>query len=160
MTLNKDQIGALIFLLLSITYGYYSTHIDLLPGDEYEPFHARSLPTALAFLGGLLAFILLISSSMNKDNSQPGLSLKGLDIALTGQLLILITLFAVLLPWVGFLLSTIAFLTGGYWLLGERRPRTLFLASVPFATCIWFTLTQLLDIYLAPGQLFTMIAGS
>ncbi len=71
----------------------------------------------------------------------------------------LVVLFAVALEWLGFLVSTILFLIGGYWLLGERRIKTLLIASVPFAVFIWFSLSQLLDIYLAPGRLITMLFG-
>ena len=160
MTLNKDQVGALVFLLLSITYGYYSTQIDLLPGDEFEAFHARSLPTTLAAIGSLLSIILLIISSYKTADDSSSLNLRNLNFVLTAQLLGLITLFALLLPWIGFLPGTILFLSGGYWLLGERRLRILMLASIPFASGIWFILTQLLDIYLAPGQLFILLAGN
>jgi len=51
------------------------------------------------------------------------------------------------------------FLVGGYWVLGERRWKTLLIASVPFGLFIWFSLSQLLDIYLAPGRLITMLFG-
>jgi putative tricarboxylic transport membrane protein len=78
---------------------------------------------------------------------------------LVTQLLVLVVAFALALDWVGFFIATIFFLIGGYWLLGERRIKTLLVASVPFAGGIWFVLTQLLDIYLAPGQLFTHLFG-
>jgi len=158
MFLSKDQIGALVFLTLSLVYGYYAGQIAMLPGDEFEPFHARSLPTALAALGGLFSFLLLIGSSLNPSRREQGVRLKGYDFALVAKLLLLIVLFGIALKWIGFLLSTFLFLIGGYWLLGERRPKTLLLASLPFAVVIWFILAQLLDIYLAPGALFTMLS--
>ena len=49
------------------------------------------------------------------------------------------------------------FLFAGFWVLGERRKKILFGASLPFVLVFWFALTQLLDIYLAPGQLFALI---
>lgn len=87
------------------------------------------------------------------------LNLAGLDFMLVAKLLVLITAFAFALEWFGFLLSTIFFLVVGYWILGERRPKTLFIASVPFAVGIWFILAKLLDIYLAPGRAFTQLFG-
>ncbi len=71
----------------------------------------------------------------------------------------LILVFSFALKWVGFVLSTIIFLMGGYWLLGVRDAKTLIVASVPFAVGIWFVLAQLLDIYLAPGRLFETLLG-
>lgn len=156
MTITKDHIGGLVFLCLSVAYGYYAGDIPLLPGDEFEPFTARSLPNALAWIGGVLSLALLVTAS--KDASHK-LNLAGLDFALVARLLLLVVLFALALEWLGFLLATVVFLIGGYWLLGERRPKMLLLASVPFAVGIWFVLTQLLDIYLAKGKLFTLLLG-
>ncbi|SFF81200.1 MULTISPECIES: tripartite tricarboxylate transporter TctB family protein [Neptunomonas] len=156
MIFTKDHIGGLIFLCLSVTYGYYAGDIALLPGDEYEPFHAQTLPYALAILGGGLSLALLITAKSDLNHK---LSLRGYDFVLVAKLLVLVVLFALALEWVGFLLATVFFLVGGYWLLGERRPKMLLLASVPFAIGIWFALTQLLDVYLAPGQLYTQLFG-
>ena len=91
----------------------------------------------------------------NKDESSS--SSPSLDFALVARLLALIVLFGIALQWTGFFLATTIFLMGGYWVLGERRPKILILASLPFAGGIWFVLTQLLNIYLAPGQLMIMI---
>ncbi|MBY4678462.1 tripartite tricarboxylate transporter TctB family protein [Marinobacterium arenosum] len=159
MTISKDQLGALIFLVLSIAYGYNATLIPLLPGDEFEPINAQSLPIALATLGGIFSFLLLVGSTLSSKRSDDKLVLHGYDFALVGKLLALIVGFALALEWVGFLLATVLFLIGGYWLLGERRPKTLLIASLPFAVGIWFVLAQLLDIYLAPGRLFSALFG-
>lgn len=156
MTLCKDHIGGLVFLSLSVAYGYYATQIPLLPGDEFEPFHAQTIPNALAIFGGFLSILLLATTRASQEQT---LSLRGYDFALVFKLLLLVALFAIALDWVGFLLSTVFFLIGGYWLLGERRVKTLLIASVPFAVFLWFSLTQLLEIYLAPGKAFAMIFG-
>lgn len=156
MTLTKDHIGGLVFLGLSAAYGYYAGQIPLLPGDEFEPFHAQTVPNALATLGVLLSVALVVTADRSSENR---LSLQGYDFALVAKLLLLVVLFALALKWIGFLAATVFFLIGGYWLLGERRIKTLLVASVPFAVGIWFVLTQLLDIYLAPSQLFTQLFG-
>lgn len=156
MIFTKDHIGGLIFLCLSVAYGYYAGDIALLPGDEYEPFHAQTLPYALAVLGGVLSLALLITAKSEPNNK---LNLYGYNFALVSKLLVLVVLFGLALEWVGFLLATVFFLVGGYWLLGERRPKMLLLASIPFAVGIWFALTQLLDVYLAPGHLYTQLFG-
>lgn len=156
MTLTKDHIGGLLFLCLSVAYGYYAGQIPLLPGDEFEPFHARTVPNALALLGGLLSLVLVLTGSRSK---QDRLHLGGYDFWLVGWLLVLTVLFALALSWLGFLLSTVLFLIGGYWLLGVRSLKTLLLASVPFAVGLWLILSQLLEIYLAPGRLFSGLWG-
>ncbi|OMH32824.1 tripartite tricarboxylate transporter TctB family protein [Motiliproteus sp. MSK22-1] len=152
MILTKDHIGGLVFLGVSVVYGYHAGQIPLIPGDEFEPFNARSLPTILAWLCGLFSLALLASA---KQDSNKRLRLLGYDFELVGKLLVLMVLFGLTLDWIGFLLSSMLFLIGGYWLLGERRIKTLLLASVPFVFIFWLVLVQLLDIYLAPGRLFS-----
>ncbi len=152
MTVTKDHIGGLVFLCFSVVYGYYANQITLFPGDEYEPFHAKYLPLSLAILGILFSVCQLVTAS---KSSKDRLSLTGYDFVLVAKLLVLMVLFAISLEWLGFMVSTALFLSGGYWLLGERRPKILFLASVPFAVGFWFVLTQLLEIYLAPGRFFS-----
>ena len=44
MRLTKERFGGLLFLLLSLAYGYHATQIPGYPGDEYEPFTASTLP--------------------------------------------------------------------------------------------------------------------
>lgn len=156
MIITKDHIGGLIFLCLSVAYGYYAGQIPMLPGDEFEPFHAQTLPTALAYLGTGLSCLLLVTAERDPNER---LDLTGLDFKIVAKLLLLVVIFALGLKWIGFLLSTVIFLLGGYWLLGERNPKTLLLASLPFAVGLWFILSQLLDIYLAPGRLFTTLFG-
>ncbi len=55
----------------------------------------------------------------------------------------------------GFIISTITFLILGYLILGERRVKTLILASVPVVIIFWAIMTQLLGIYLSSGDLWS-----
>ncbi len=152
MSINRDHIGGFIFLVLSVTYGYYAQRIPMLPGDEFEPFHAQTLPIALSYLGGILGIAMLATA---KGSVGKSFDVVGLDFLLVAKLLANIVLFALALEWIGFTLATILFLMIGYWLLGEREIKTLILASVPFAVGIWVVLVKLLDIYLAPGRLLS-----
>ncbi|RXJ74397.1 hypothetical protein CS022_01950 [Veronia nyctiphanis] len=111
---------------------------------------------ALSYLGGLLGVLMVATAQKGVGNR---INVDGLDFILVAKLLALVVAFAFALEWVGFALATILFLISGYWLLGERRVKTLFIASVPFAVSIWFILAKLLDIYLAPGRLFTLLGG-
>ncbi|WP_241824980.1 tripartite tricarboxylate transporter TctB family protein [Salinivibrio sp. IB872] len=126
MTITKDHIGGLIFLSFSLAYSYYANQIALIPGDEFQPFHARTLPNFLAVLGGVLALLQLLTATKSRHSR---LSLTGYDFWLMGKLLLLMVAFSLALKWVGFLVSTALFLSGGYWLLGERRPKVILLAA-------------------------------
>ncbi len=156
MTITKDHIGGLLFLGLSVVYGYYAYDIRMFPGDQFEPFNAQTVPVALAWIGSIIAILMLATAS---KHSADRLTFVGLDLALVAKLMLLVWLFAQALQWLGFLLSTIGFLLVGYWLLGERRLKTLLLASVPFALLFWFLLAQVLAIYLAPGRIWQWLLG-
>lgn len=153
MQLSKERIGALFFLALSIAYGYYGSEIRLYPGDEFEPMTARTMPYFLAFLGACLSLVLLITGNPDKDDEH-GETAEWTPVIL---LILLTLLYGFTLDWFGFIISTILFLVGGFRILGEKRWRILLQVSVPFVLIFWFCLTQLLDIYLAPGKLFSSL---
>ncbi len=150
MQLSKERIGALFFILLSITYGYFGNEIRLFPGDELEPMNAQTMPFVLSILGIGLSFFLLITSNKpdavaeHQENEWlPVILLIGLTL-----------LYGFTLDWLGFLVSTTLFLMGGFWILGERNWKVIVKIALPFVLVFWGGLTQLLDIYLAPGRLF------
>lgn len=146
MTIAKDRIGALIFLALSIGYGLSISMIPMYPGDEYEVFTAKTLPTALAIIGTVLSLALLFAARGEQKSALPVL-----DWTIALKLVALMVSYGVILEPLGFLIATTIFLLSGYWLLGERRKLLLFFCSLPLVVFFWYVLTQLLDIYLAPG---------
>ncbi|MBA5762947.1 tripartite tricarboxylate transporter TctB family protein [Vibrio sp. 404] len=150
--LCRDRIGALIFLVVCLCYGYQTTQIPLFPGDEYEPFTARTLPTILTFIGIALALLLLISA----DNNDEAFEVRHFNWKLLAGFIVLMALYGIGLTYVGFVLATIAFLLAGFFILGERRKKVLFGASIPFVIAFYLLLTQGLDVYLEPGLLFLM----
>ncbi|GAB2661136.1 tripartite tricarboxylate transporter TctB family protein [Vibrio panuliri] len=146
----RDRIAALIFLLVCLCYGYQTSQIPLFPGDEYEPFTARTLPTILTYLGIALSLMLLISA--NKDEEQ--LNMATYNWKLLIGFLVLMAIYGVGLTYLGFVIATSGFLLVGFYLLGERRKSVLFGASIPFVVAFYLLLTKGLDIYLEPGLLF------
>jgi putative tricarboxylic transport membrane protein len=150
MNLTRERIGALFFLALSVAYGYYATEIKLFPGDEYEPMTARTLPYVLSALGIGLSLILLFTGRQGQLGGQ----LLRLNWKPVVILLGLTLLYGFSLDWFGFLISTTLFLIAGFYTLGEKRIKILLLVAVPFVFLFWFGLTQMLDIYLAPGRIF------
>lgn len=149
--LCRDRIGALIFLAVSLCYGYQTSLIPLFPGDEYEPFTARTLPYLLTFAGIGLSLILLVTARPDEQSELPS----NLNWRLLISFLVLMAAYGVGLTWLGFVLATSLFLLGGFYLLGERRKKILFGASFPFVIAFWLLLTKVLDIYLEPGNIFT-----
>jgi len=156
MNLSRTRIGGLAFLLLSLAYGYSATSIALFPGEESEPFSARTLPYFLAALGSALSLLLLLGRDEDRVEENANADL---DWRLAAGLLVLMIAYGLALEWLGFLVATTLFLIVGFWMLGERRPRILLAVSVPFTVGFWLLLTQALDIYLAPGQILNSFGG-
>ncbi|MDH3631410.1 MAG: tripartite tricarboxylate transporter TctB family protein [Gammaproteobacteria bacterium] len=150
MTLSKERIGALFFLVVSIVYGYLASEIKLYPGDELDPMTAQTLPFVLSGMGIVLSLVLIISGDHRVSDS----GIVRLNWKPVIALMLLTLFYGFSLDWLGFLISTTVFLIAGFRILGEKRIKVLLLVAVPFVFIFWFGLTQLLDIYLAPGRIF------
>jgi putative tricarboxylic transport membrane protein len=150
MTLSKERIGALFFLALSILYGYFASGIKLYPGDELDPMTAQTLPFVLSGLGIAFSLSLLISDK----GAGRGMGVGHLNWKPVIGLMLISLAYGFALDWLGFLISTTLFLIAGFRILGEKRVKILLLVAVPFVFIFWFGLTQMLDIYLAPGRIF------
>lgn len=150
--LCRDRVGAMIFLLFCLCYGYQTTQIPLFPGDEYEPFTARTLPTILTYVGIGLALMLLVTGQPDKKSG----AVMSFNWKLLIAFLVLMALYGLGLTYIGFVLATGFFLIAGFYLLGERRKSVLFGSSFPFVIAFYLLLTQGLDIYLEPGLIFTI----
>lgn len=152
MTLNRDVIAALGFLAFSIAYGWQASGIDIFPGQEYEPFTPQTFPLALSVIGGVLALAQIVKSLREPPvGAKPW---RGYDWWRVGLLLLSMIFYGATFTWLGFILSTILFLTAGYLILGERRALVVGSASVLVTLAFWAIMTKLLGIYLAPGELF------
>jgi len=150
MRISKERIGALFFLMLSILYGHLASDIRLYPGDELEAMTARTLPYVLSGLGIVFSLSLLIGGK----SAVVGPVAANLNWKPVIFLMLLSLCYGFALDWLGFLISTTLFLIAGFRILGEKRVKILLLVAVPFVFIFWFGLTQMLDIYLAPGRIF------
>jgi len=61
------------------------------------------------------------------------------------------------MKWLGFMISSILFLLGGFYVLGERRIKRMLLASIPLVILLWFVMSSLLGVYIAPGEIFYIL---
>ncbi|WP_412776253.1 tripartite tricarboxylate transporter TctB family protein [Thalassospira lucentensis] len=156
MSINRDKFGALLFLCLALIYGFYVDDIPLLFGDEDAPFNAQTLPNALAWILGLVSFIQLVMPA-NQEAGNLSAAFRGLKWGPVVQLGVLMVFYGFTIRYLGFLISTTIFLVGGFAVLGERRIKVLLGASIPVVFIFWYLLTQLMGIYLAPGDIFEML---
>ncbi|MBY7782698.1 tripartite tricarboxylate transporter TctB family protein [Vibrio fluvialis] len=150
--LCRDRVGAMIFLVLSLCYGYQTTQIPMFPGDEYEPFTARTLPTLLTYAGIAMSLLLLVVGQPDKKSG----AVMTFNWKLLIGFLVLMALYGAGLTYLGFVLATGFFLMAGFYILGERRKSILFGASFSFVIAFYLLLTKGLDVYLEPGLIFTL----
>lgn len=144
MTLNRDRIGALLFLSLSIAYLILSRDIELYPGDEFEPITARTFPMVIGAAGIVISTLTLILPTKAADR----LPLAQYDWIRVAALLGLMIAYGLTIKSAGFLISTGVFLALGYRLLGEKRWGVVLGASLPVAAAFQYILHGLLGIYI------------
>lgn len=149
MFFSKDRIGGLLLLVFCITYGLLSQQIKLLPFQANVAFHARTMPEVLAVLGVALSLIVIVFPGSDKK-----LELSGYSWGKCIFFLALMSLYGLTIRPFGFILSTSVFLMVGFWMLGERKPLPLILASVPLVVAFWVLMTQGLDVFIEPMPAF------
>ncbi|WP_432453752.1 tripartite tricarboxylate transporter TctB family protein [Agarivorans sp. QJM3NY_29] len=149
MQLSNQRIGGLVFLLLSLFYGYFSYDIQLFAGAEFEPFTPRTLPQFLAISGLVCSLALIIGGGQDLLTS-----LKHTQWQAVTKLLAVMFAYGWFVNWLGFVLATIFFLVLSFRLMGETKHKKAIMVAVIFTLVFWALLTQILDIYLEPGQLW------
>ena len=159
MKISTNVIGALIFFIFSVCYGYYAYQIPLYPGEEYDVFTSQSMPKLYALLGILVSALAIIMSVLTDSRTSDETEKSANTFDKKGwfqvaSLIALMVYYGATLEQFGFILSTISFLIFGFLILGERSKKRLFLASVPVVIVFWAIMTQLLGIYLSTGDLW------
>lgn len=156
--MNGEKVGALFFLALSIAYGLCAFQIPLIFLAQDETLNARTMPFALSITGALLSLaIIVLPGGGAKRKPTPGEIFKGLDWSLAGLFVVLMFLYGTIMPWIGFVLSSIIFLSLGFYLLGERRIKMILLGSIPLVLGLWLLMGKVLNMYIAPGEIFYIL---
>lgn len=154
--LNRDLIGALLFLAVFTGYGVLAWQIPLLPFEEFEVVTSATMPKIYAAMGVLFSVFSLVAIFLKGNAIQQQDSvLTRAALQQTAALVVLMILYTAGLELLGFVLATLLFLIAGFYLMGERRFKILLLASVPVVLIFWVLMTQVLGIYLASGQLWS-----
>lgn len=151
----REKVGALIILLFSISYGLMATKIPLTFLAQQETFTPRTMPYALAAMGSLLSFLILVLPTVD-PNGKKSLSeeTKGFDWATAILLTASMLIYGLTMKWLGFILASIVFLLIGFWILGERRIKLMIFTAIPLVCLLWGIMSLLLGVYIAPGEIF------
>lgn len=161
MHIKSEKMGALFILALSIAYGIYAFKIPLIFLSQGESLNARTMPYALSIAGMVLSLLVIILPSYDKDQAiTVKQALMGLDWRRTAWFIGLMIVYSLAMPWIGFVIASIGFMAGGVMILGERNIKVILLASVPLVIGLWFILTKVLGMYIAPGELFYILGGT
>lgn len=152
-----DRWIALIFLGVSLAYGYESfvtMEAGLLPFERHETFLPNSLPKVLTVISvGLCLFILVFKNDGDAQDKAPEIDLRRWRDYHFGQAALLLSgmvAYALALRPLGFLFSTVVFIAGSAFILGERRWIPMLLSSVIGAGVIWWLVQVVLGIFLRP----------
>jgi putative tricarboxylic transport membrane protein len=156
--MKTEKAGALILLTFSIAYGLLAFKVPLTFLAQQETFNARTMPFALGIIGTLLSFsILVLPSGQTDEEDKVKDAFRGLDWSSVGLLIGIMIFYSITLRFLGFVISSIIFLMGGFYILGERRIWLLFIGSVPLVLFIWFLMSRILGMYIAPGEIFYLL---
>ncbi len=153
--MSKDKVGALVILVLSMAYGTMALNIPQPPGVVDSEVTPASLPIALSVTGIAVALLILILPAKRESFIE---AFRGLDFKRVVYIFLLMVGYGLTIEPLGFLISTILFLSGGFWAMGERRIKIILLVSITVTVVFWFILTQLLKIYLEPGILYYLFS--
>ena len=150
MSMRLDSIAAIFLLIVFAAYGQQALQIEMFPGQELEPFKPRTMPVALAVSGILLCIIHILQTF--RGDPVDATAWQGYDWRRAGILCIVMLGYGFAFVPLGFIAATILFLLMGFVTLGERRIPVLVILPVIFTLGFWAVMTQLLGLYLAPGD--------
>ena len=153
-----DRWIAILFLAISLVYGYAAYNYPLLPFERNMVFLPNTLPMVLSVLAVIVALIIVISPRATKDADGLGdidfARVRKFKIAQTLGLVSALVLYALLLRPIGFLAATALFIVGTSIILGERKFRVLVPIAVVTSGAIWYLVQETLGIFLRPWPAF------
>ncbi|HHD57311.1 MAG TPA: tripartite tricarboxylate transporter TctB family protein [Desulfobulbaceae bacterium] len=151
----REKVGALFMLCFSIAYGLLATRIPLSFLAEQQVFTSRTMPYGLAVAGTLLSFLMLVLPTRDPEGGQTLTEhTRGMAWGRAIALIVLMVVYGLTMKWLGFILASIFFLLAGFYIMGERRIKNMLIASIPLVFVLWYIMSKLLGMYIAPGELF------
>ncbi len=153
-----DRLVALVFLIVSLVYGYAAFTYPLLPFERNMAVLPSTLPMALSVLGVVLSVLIMVSPRPKVAEGglgEIGLeTVRGFKLGQTLGLVAAMIAYAVLLRPIGFLAATSLFIVVSAVALGERKFAVLVPIAVSTAVAIWYLVQETLGIFLRPWPSF------
>ena len=145
MIWSKDRVGGVLLLIFFAGYGLAGLGIELPLVQQGAMFNAKSLPTALTLIG-LSGGLWLVC----KPADQTVAKLAGLRWIHAATFLALMSAYGLTIRPLGFVLTTLLFLSIGFVSLGERRPIPVIATATSITGGFWLLMHHGLGVYLAP----------
>ena len=167
---RKQLTGGLMFLALSLFYGWEAGNISLFFTRQGQAFNARTVPYALSFLGSVFSLFLTITAivrlirtpdpAAEEQGSGGAGPTGGLARKLNWRpvilLIVLMSAYVALFSLLGFIAATTGFLIGAFAVLGSRGWRSLLLVPVGTVALFWLLVSVGMNIHLAEGTIWNV----
>ena len=156
-----DRWIALIILGICLAYGYaayFTMDVGLPPFMKRNPIWPSTFPKVLSVLAIVTSLVILLGLEKAPEaQKEPDIDYRRLGDYKIGQavaLLGLMVAYALLLRPLGFLLSTVGFLTIGAAILGERKWHVMIPVAALATGVVWYLVQVALGIFLRPWPFF------
>lgn len=156
-----DRWIALVIFGVACAYGYsaFFTMDQLLPPFMHRnPIWPSTFPKVIAVLTLITSLVVLLGlEKASGEQKTPDIDYRRLGDYQIGKALLLLglmALYALALRPLGFLLSTVAFLSIGAVILGERKFHYLIPIAAVAAGVVWYLVEGVLGIFLRPWPFF------
>ncbi|WP_110686313.1 tripartite tricarboxylate transporter TctB family protein [Salinicola aestuarinus] len=153
--------NAVLNAVLAALFAALFVQADALPSSMWEPLGSGSFPrlvlAALVVFNVLILVQSVLSLRRHDPAGGPGMIAWCLQRRLAFATLAAFTLYALLMPWLGFPLASLLFLAGVQWTLGARRGKRLAIAlvvSVVFSLGLYWLFGEVFRISLPAGRLW------
>ena len=158
--MTKNAIGSIFFLAFSSFYFFNVFSIKKMPGSQFEVMTASTFPFYIGLGGITISLLILVLSFVKKDNDFLTLSyLKNLDFKTTLSFIAAMIFYGFTIRTLGFIISTIIFLTIGFLLLKEKNIKRILLISSGVSIGFYLLLNNVLGVYIDPGMVYEYFVG-
>jgi hypothetical protein len=153
---QRDLMMGILLLIFAIaffvlTYHFSGYELEEIPGDVGVHFLPRLLLAALALQAGFLIFFSLRDHLKTRaDATRPKALLQGRPFIMFLAFLVYVYLATLF----GYVISTIAFMVLGFYLLGVRSLWPLILIPPAITLASYYLFGTLLNVFLPSGSLF------
>ncbi len=158
--MTKNAIGSIFFLAFSSFYFFNVFSIKKMPGSQFEVMTASTFPFYIGLGGIIISLLILVLSFVKKDSDFLSMEyLRKLDFKTTISFVAAMIFYGFTIRTLGFIISTIIFLTIGFLLLKEKNIKRILLISAGVSIGFYLLLNNVLGVYIDPGMVYEYFVG-